>query len=70
MEASVATSGKDLIRDVYIYASDTATKEQAPVSMVNEFVTCDVCNKQFSQKCDLIKHFRSHTNKKPYSCDV
>jgi uncharacterized Zn-finger protein len=29
-----------------------------------------VCNRAFSQKCDMIKHQRIHTGERPYVCDV
>ena len=29
---------------------------------------CDICKKKFSQKGDLVKHFRTHLGEKPYGC--
>ena len=29
---------------------------------------CDICKKKFTQKCDLVKHFRIHLGEKPFGC--
>ncbi|GBM74234.1 Transposable element Tcb1 transposase [Araneus ventricosus] len=50
MEASIKSSGKDLISGLCVKASDTAAKEQIPICMDKKFFTCDVCSKEFSQK--------------------
>ena len=31
---------------------------------------CDVCEKMFAKPSDLVTHMRTHTNERPYECDV
>ena len=31
---------------------------------------CDVCEKMFDRPSGLVKHMRTHTNERPYECDV
>ena len=31
---------------------------------------CNVCEKMFDRPSGLVKHMRTHTNERPYECDV
>ncbi|GBO04938.1 RNA-directed DNA polymerase from mobile element jockey [Araneus ventricosus] len=70
METSIESSGKDLISDVYVKASNTATNVQNLTCMDEKFFTPDVCSKESSQKSNLNEHYQTHSNERPFSCVV
>jgi hypothetical protein len=49
-----------------VFADRQSTEEHTKTH--RPFV-CDICEKRFSQKCNLVTHIRLHTGEKPYNCE-
>ncbi|XP_078538254.1 uncharacterized protein LOC144823532 isoform X3 [Lissotriton helveticus] len=49
-------------------ALTTLKKSQTNIRLQERPYACAICKKSFSVKCDLNRHWRTHTGEKPYTC--
>jgi len=59
-----------LIRKNKIIKMNNSSCSRSSKVSQGQVFRCDVCEKSFSQKGNLMVHWRTHTGEKPFPCDV